>query len=158
MTLTERADKAVAQQLHLLRGVFKHEFLRLGKLRDHTQPRSTLLLGRATFVGLSRRRKSRDNGTHNGAHRQPLRRGRRPKERKCHKKQMQDFRKVPIRTHLLLHPTEAAPCFRVLEDSMASSSAAPSRTSNAIRLADTPANKIQPRSINDPTVNLNQNT
>ena len=73
--------------------MFKHEFLRLSKFRDHAQPRSTLPLNRATPTGLSRRRGSRDSGAHNRAHRLPLGRRRRPKKKKSHQKQTQDLRK-----------------------------------------------------------------
>ena len=52
---------------------------------------------------------------------------------------MQDFRKVPINTHLSLLLAEAALRFRVHVDSMVGSSAAQSRTSEAVRLADGPA-------------------
>ena len=69
---------------------------------------------------------------------------------------MQHFRKVPTRTYLSLLPAEAAPRFRVLIDSTAGSSAVRPPTSDAVRLADGPANKIQLRSIKDPMVNSNQ--
>ena len=65
------------------------------------------------------------------------------KRRKAIKKRPQ-VRRVPIRTHLSLPPAEAALCFRVLIDSTDGSSAAASRTSDAVRLADGPANKNQP--------------
>ena len=55
-----------------------------------------------------------------------------------------------------LLPAEADLHFRVLVDSTAGSSAVRSWTSNAVRLAEGPANKKQLRSIEDPTVQLNQ--
>ena len=75
--------------MHLLRGMLQHEFLRLGKLRDHAQSRSTLPLSRATPAGFSRSRGSHDDGAHNRAHRLPLGRRRRPKKRKSHQNQVQ---------------------------------------------------------------------
>ena len=60
------------------------------------------------------------------------------RRRKSHKKQMQEFRKVPAHTHLSLLPAEAALRFRVLVDLTAGSSAALSWTSDAVRLADGP--------------------
>ena len=62
--------------------MLQHEFLQLGKLRDHAQPRSTLPLSRATSARFSRRRGSRDGGAHNRAHRLPLGRRKRPKKKK----------------------------------------------------------------------------
>ena len=53
-------------------------------------------------------------------------------------------------------PAELALHLRVLPESTAGLSAAPSRTSDAVRLAEGPANKKQLRSIEDPTVQLNQ--
>ena len=53
-------------------------------------------------------------------------------------------------------PAEAALRFRVRPESTAGSSAARSWTSDAIRLAEGPGNKIQLRSIEDPTVQLNK--
>ena len=121
--------------------MFKHEFLRLSSLWDPAQPRSTLPLSRATAARLSQCSGSRDDRAHNKAHRLPLERRRRPKKKKRHQKQIQDFRKVPVCTHLSLLPAEAALRFRVLADSTDGSSAAPSWTSDAVRLADGPANK-----------------
>ena len=126
--------------------MLQHEFLRLGKLRDHAQPRSTL---RPT--GLSRRCGSHDGRTHNRAHRLPLGRRRRPKKRKSHQKQMQHLRKVSTRTHLSILPVEAALRFRVFLESTAGLSTARSWTSDAVRLADGPAYQKQPSSVEDPT-------
>ena len=55
-----------------------------------------------------------------------------------------------------LLPAEVASRFRVLVDSTAGSSAVRPPTSDVVRLADGPANKIQLRSIKDPMVNSNQ--
>ena len=96
------------QELHSLGILFQDEFLQLDNLRDPAQPRSTLPLRRTTPARLSRRSRSRYGRAHNRAHCLPLGRRRRPKKKKRHKKQMQDFRKVPVCTHLSLLPAEAA--------------------------------------------------
>ena len=137
--------------------MLQHEFLRLDKFWDHALARNALPLGRATPTGLSRRKRSHNNGAHNGAHRLPLGRRRRPKKEKSHQNQAQHLRKATRRTHLSLL-AEAALRFRVLTDSMAGSSAVRSWTSDAIRLTEGPANKIQLRSNNDPKASSNQNT
>ena len=67
-------------------------------------------------------------------------------KKKSHQKQIEDSRKMTVRTHLSLLPAEAALRFRVLADSMDGSSAAPSRTSDADRLVDGPAQ--EPTQIN----------
>ena len=91
--------QAVDQQSDLLRGVLQHEFLRLSKLRDHTQPRSTLPLGKTTPAGLSRRNRSRDGRALSGAHRLPLERGKRPRKKK---KAIKRKRKTPEKLQLEL--------------------------------------------------------
>ena len=70
----------------------------------------------------------------------------------------QQLRRIPSRTHLSLLPAEAALRFRVLTDTTDGSSAARSWTSDAVRLAEGPANKIQLRSNKDPKAISNQNT
>ena len=47
-TKGKKAKTSSHQQLHLLRRLLQHEFLRLDKLRDTAQPRSTLPPGRTT--------------------------------------------------------------------------------------------------------------
>ena len=136
--------------------MLQHEFLRLGKLRDHAQPRSTLPLSRATPAGFSRRSGSRDDQALDRTHRLPLGWRRWPKKRENHQNQTQQPRKVPTRIHLSLLLAEAAPRFRVLIDSTAGSSAIRPPTSDAVRLADGLANMIQLRSIKDPMFNSNQ--
>ena len=131
------------QQLHLLRRLLQHEFLQLNKLRDNTQPRSTLPLGRTTPPGLAWRSRSRGGRAHNRAHRPLLGRRKGPRKKKSHQKQTQDFRKVTARTHLSLLPSEAALRFWVLTNSTDGSSAASSWTSDAVRLADGPGNRKQ---------------
>ena len=129
--------------------MFKHDFLQLGKLRNSAKPRSALPPSRATPTGFSRHSRSRDGWAHNRAHRSPLGRRRRPKKKKSHKKQAQDFRKVPIHTHLSLLPAEAALRFRVIVESTAGSSVTRPWTSDAVRLADGPAQNttfISPKS------------
>ena len=79
------------------------------------------------------------------------------KRRKAIKKRPQ-LRRVPICTHLSLPPAEAALRFQVLTDSTVGSSAPGSWTSDAVRLAEGPANKIQLRSNNDSKAIPNQNT
>ena len=69
---------------------------------------------------------------------------------------MQDFKRATARTHLSMLPAEAALRFRVRPESTAGSSAAQSRTSDAVQLAEGRANKKQLRSIEDPTVQLNK--
>ena len=64
--------------------MLQHESLRLGEFRDHAQSRSTLPPSRAAPAGFSRRRRSRDSRAHDGAHRLPLRRGRRSEKKKNH--------------------------------------------------------------------------
>ena len=78
------------------------------------------------------------------------------RRRKTIKKQTQDPRKAIVRTHLSMLPAEAALRFRVFPESTAGSSAARSWTSDAVRLADRPGNKIQQRSIEDQTFQSEQ--
>ena len=143
--------EAIDQQPHLLRGVLQHEFLRLDKLRDSAQPRSTLLPGRTTPTRLGRCSRSRGSRAHNRAHHPLLGRRRGPRKKRSHQKQTQDSRKETTRTHRSLLPAEVALRFWVLTNSTDGSSAAPSRTSNAARLADGPAYQKQPSSLENPT-------
>ena len=79
------------------------------------------------------------------------------KRRKAIKKRPQ-LRRVPIRTHLSLPPTEAALRFQVLTDLTDGSSAARSWTSDAVRLTERPTNEIRLRSNKDLKAIPNQNT
>jgi hypothetical protein len=65
-------------------------------------------------------------------------------------KRRQQLRRVPSRTHLSILPAEAALRFQVLTDSTDGSSAANSWTSDAVRLAEGPANKNRLRLNKDP--------
>jgi len=73
-------------------------------------------------------------------------------------KKMQQLRRLPCCTNLSLLPAEATLRFRVRTDSTAGSSAARSWTSDAVRLDEGPANKIQLRSNKDPKAISKQNT
>jgi hypothetical protein len=72
-------------------------------------------------------------------------------------KKTQQLRRIPSRTYLSLLP-EVALHFRVLTDSTDGSSTIQPLTSDAIRLAEGPANKVQLRSNKDPKTISNQNT
>ena len=133
--------------------MFKHEFLWLSKFRDHTQPRSTLSLSRATHTGLSQRCGSRDSRAHNRAHHLSLGRRRRPKKRKSHQEKAitQKGTKTysPVTTRRggaplpSLHRLDGRFICRPLLD---------------IRLAEGPANKNRLRLNKDPKAITNQNT
>ena len=157
ITVPKDQIRTFDQQTHLLRGMLQNESLLLDKLRDYGLPRSALPPSRAALTGLSRRSRSRVGRAHDKANRLPLGRRRRPKKRKSHQNQAQHLRKATRRTHRSLL-AEAALHFRVLTDSMAGSSAVRSWTSDAVRLAEGPANKIQLRSNKHPKAILNQNT
>ena len=140
----QRKKTGVAyQQLHLLRRLLQNKFLRLDKLRDTAQSRSTLPPGRTTPHRLARCSRSRGGWAHNGTH-HPFLGGRRGSIWKRSIKTNSRHQKVTVRTHLSLPPVEVVLRFWVLADSTDGSSAAPSRTSDAVRLADGPANKNQP--------------